>query len=103
MAWVAEAEGLRERYSASAPATCGEAMDVPLMVVVLPFFEVESTLTPGADRSISVPTLLQEALTLFESCAATVSTDGSLAGEWSFASPLSLPAATATATLAATI
>ena len=51
------AEGLRARYTAAAPATCGEAMDVPEYVAdadadVMP---AESTSTPGAKRSTSEP------------------------------------------------
>ena len=44
------AVGLALRKSAAAPATCGEAMDVPLIDVldVLPEFDAEVMLEPGA-------------------------------------------------------
>ena len=48
-------------YSAAAPAACGEAMLVPLMVLYPPSFHVERMHTPGAAISISEPSLLKVA------------------------------------------
>ncbi len=44
-----------ERYRAAPPAPCGEAMEVPLIVVVPPPFLVERMLTPGAQMSTQEP------------------------------------------------
>ena len=41
----------RDRYNATVPATCGDAIDVPLNVLVVVPLYVESTLTPGARMS----------------------------------------------------
>ena len=51
------AVGFTLRYSAATPATCGEAMDVPLIVfvaVVLVFHD-DVMLEPGAKMSTHVP------------------------------------------------
>lgn len=50
-----EAPVLFERKSAPAPAPCGEAMEVPDIVVVPPPRRVERMLTPGAQRSTQDP------------------------------------------------
>ena len=42
---------LLDRYSAAVPATCGDAIDVPLNVLVVVPLYVDSTLTPGASMS----------------------------------------------------
>jgi hypothetical protein len=46
-----------ERYRAATPATCGVAIDVPLMVLVAVslVFHVEVMLEPGAKTSTQVP------------------------------------------------
>src|SRR5690242_8809845 len=51
------AVGLAARYSAAAPATCGVAIDVPLIVFVAVVLEYQSEvmLTPGAKMSTQVP------------------------------------------------
>ena len=66
--------------SAATPATCGQAMLVPLIVVVPPPSLSDSTLTPGAQRSTSGPRLLNGAMTLEESMAETAMTFRYLAG-----------------------
>ncbi len=52
-----EALGFAERYSAAAPAVCGVAIDVPLIVfvAVVDEYQSEVMLTPGAKRSTQVP------------------------------------------------
>jgi hypothetical protein len=50
---------LLDRYSATAPATCGLDMDVPLIVLYPPPFQVERMHTPGAVRSTLPPWLLK--------------------------------------------
>ena len=44
------ADGLLARYSAAAPATCGDAIEVPLMVLVavLLVYHAEVMFEPGA-------------------------------------------------------
>jgi hypothetical protein len=51
------AAGTEERYRAAAPATCGAAMDVPLMVAVAVAEEIpaETMEEPGANRSRQSP------------------------------------------------
>jgi hypothetical protein len=50
-----EAPGCVASYNAAAPATCGAAILVPLMVAyVLPLY-VEYMLTPGAAKSTTDP------------------------------------------------
>ena len=51
------AAGLACRYSAAAPATCGEAIDVPLIVfvAVLLVYQADVMLEPGAKMSTHVP------------------------------------------------
>ena len=47
---------------ATAPATCGHAMDVPLQAAVSPPVTVDNTSTPGANRSTQRPKLVKEAV-----------------------------------------
>jgi len=86
--------------SAAAPATCGEAIDVPdsSSVAVSPVYQSETMSTPGANRSTHEPRLENEARLSSRPDAATVSAAGSRAGEDSQASSSSLPAATVTLT-----
>ena len=51
------AVGLRPRYTAAAPATCGDAIDVPLMVRVelVPLNQPPVIKDPGALISTQVP------------------------------------------------
>src|SRR5216684_6623679 len=60
--------------TAATPATCGQAMLVPLITVVPPPSLSDSTLTPGAHISTSGPRLLKGAITLAESIAETAMT-----------------------------
>ena len=50
-----DAHGLAARNAAATPATCGEAIDVPLMVVVPPVSQSDVMLAPGANRSTQEP------------------------------------------------
>ena len=51
------AAGFAARTSAAAPATCGGAIDVPLMVLVAVsfVFQAEVMAEPGAKMSVQVP------------------------------------------------
>src|SRR5829696_802732 len=53
--WAGVELGLFALYSAAAPVTCGVAIDVPLIVLYPPPFQVDRMHTPGAMRSTSVP------------------------------------------------
>ena len=52
-----DAAGLPCRYSAATPATCGVAIDVPLIVFVAvsDVYHADVMLEPGAKRSRQVP------------------------------------------------
>jgi len=54
---AADAEGFVWRYSASAPATCGDAIDVPLIVfvAVVDVYQADVMLEPGAKTSRQEP------------------------------------------------
>src|SRR5688500_4360655 len=92
--------GFADSRSAAAPATCGAAMEVPLMVAfaVVELMPADAMPAPGAYRSTQGPKLEKEACRSEESLAATVKTSGTRAGELSQASTMELPAATATET-----
>ena len=69
---------------------------------MLPLFALsESTLTPGAEISISSPKLEKEARTSRKSTADTAITESRLAGLWALTSPLLFPAAAMLSTPAA--
>ena len=55
--WLAVNDGLAASTRAAAPATCGEAIDVPLIVLVAVFDEYQSEVMdePGAKMSRQVP------------------------------------------------
>jgi hypothetical protein len=55
--WAGVRDGLVESTSAAAPATCGDAIDVPLIVLVAVFDEDQSEVMdePGAKMSRQVP------------------------------------------------
>ena len=55
------ASGYIDMYKAAAPATCGEAMEVPLILLYPPSFQVDRMQTPGAMMSTSAPKLLKSA------------------------------------------
>lgn len=66
------------------PATCGEAMLVPLMMLVAESLSIQalSTLTPGAKMSTMVPKLEKEAMmSLLALMAPTVMAEVAEAGE----------------------
>jgi len=85
---------------AAAPATWGQAMDVPLLDVTALLLETPADLmlTPGAKMSMQLPQLLKLALASLLDVAATVMADGANAGEYWHASAFELPAATTTVT-----
>ena len=54
--WPVRAEGAPCRTRAATPATCGVAIDVPLIVLVAGrVVHAEVMLEPGANRSTQVP------------------------------------------------
>ena len=96
--------GFADRYTAAAPATCGEAIDVPLIVAVAVVLVMYADVMddPGALMSTHVPQFEKEDLASVLVVEATVMAVGVLAGERSHASVFSFPAATAYVTPAAT-
>src|SRR5262245_57066743 len=86
------------------PATCGVAMEVPLIVLLSasPVFQDEVMLWPGAKMSTHPPKLENEARASVLVVAPTVMASAARAGEVLHASLLSLPAAIAYTTPAAT-
>jgi hypothetical protein len=88
---------LADRISAATPAACGEAIDVPLMVLVAVFDPIHDEVmpTPGANRSRQLPKLLNEARASFCPVAPRVIAAGVRAGEKLHALALLLPAAMA--------
>jgi len=61
--WAGVADGLLCRYAAAAPATCGAAIDVPLIdvTVALEPIQDDMMLWPGAKTSTHVPQLENDA------------------------------------------
>ena len=53
--WAAFQPGFDSRISAATPATCGDAIDVPLQDCVPPPMIVEVIPDPGAKMSVQVP------------------------------------------------
>src|SRR5919198_5699255 len=92
-----EALGLADRYSAAAPATCGVAIEVPLIVLVAVSLvsQDEVMLTPGAKMSVQVPKLENDARASVLSLALTVIASATRAGVKLQASALELPDAIA--------
>ena len=92
-----EAPGLPCRYSAATPATCGAAIDVPLMVLVavLLVYHDEVMDEPGAKMSRHVPKFEYEARESVVVVAPTVIAAGVRAGENLQASRFEFPAAMA--------
>ncbi len=68
-------------YNAIRPATCGLAIDVPLMVFLPELSHVEVMPAPGAYSSTQLPTLVNPARPSVLLDAATVSTPLADAGE----------------------
>src|SRR6266511_45284 len=89
--------GLTAATRAAAPATCGVAIEVPLMVLVAVSLVIqdEVMLTPGAKMSTQVPKLENEARLSLMSVAPTVIAAGTRAGLKLQALALLLPAAMA--------
>lgn len=101
--WAAVAVGFTWRYNAMVPATCGVAMDVPLIVFVAVFelYHADVMFTPGALMSTQLPKLENDANPSLMSVAPTVIALGSLDGDELHAFAVLLPAATAYTTPAA--
>src|SRR5947207_3470668 len=94
------ANGSVSRYWATTPATWGDAMDVPLIVLMAVLLPIQAAVmpTPGANRSTHCPQLENVAFVSVLSEAATVNAAGALAGDTLHASLLSFPAATTNVT-----
>ena len=90
-----------DRYAAAAPATCGHAMLVPLIVLVASSSPIQADFTsePGAKMSTHAPKLEKPLLASSRAVAPTVMAVGAFAGEYPHASSLALPAATTTVML----
>src|SRR6185503_4778777 len=86
-----------ERYRAATPATCGVAIDVPLIVLVAVslVFHVEVMLEPGAKTSTQVPKFENDERASVVVVDPTVSAVATRAGEELQAFALLLPAAIA--------
>src|SRR6476469_316861 len=89
------AVGWSARYRAAAPATCGVAIDVPLIVFVPPLSQSDVMFTPGAKMSVQVPKFENEARASLVAVALTVIASGTRAGEKPQASAFELPDAIA--------
>jgi hypothetical protein len=91
---------LAARINAAAPATCGEAIEVPLIVLsaVLLVYQAEVIDEPGANKSRQLPKFEYVARASTLVVAPTVIALGSRAGDERQASALLLPAATTTVT-----
>src|SRR5688572_20558671 len=87
-------------YSAATPATCGDAMDVPLIVfvAVLDVCQADVMDEPGAYTCAQLPQFEKDDLASLLVEDITLVTADALAGEKLQALALELPAATATKT-----
>src|ERR1043165_43241 len=85
---------------ATAPAACGAAIDVPLIVLTAVSLVSQSDRidTPGAYQSTHGPRFDHAGASSLRSIAATVITCGRSAGDDAHAAPPSLPGATVSAT-----
>ena len=99
---VDEADGFACLYSAAAPATCGEAIEVPLNVAraVFEVIQADTMLEPGAKISRHVPKFENEERASVVVVEPTVIALAARAGDELHALVLLLPAATAIVTLA---
>ena len=90
-------DGFADSASAAAPATCGDAIEVPLMVLVAEFppIQAEVMLLPGAKMSTQLPKFEKDERASFWVVEPTVIASGVRAGEPLHALALSLPAARA--------
>src|SRR5688500_5026960 len=84
------------RYSAAMPATCGLAIDVPLMVLVadVVVYQALVMLLPGANTSTQLPQLLNDERASVFVVLPTVMALGARDGDTLQAFWFSLPAAT---------
>jgi hypothetical protein len=100
-----DADGLPWRYSAATPAACGDAIDVPEMVLVavLEVYQADVMLLPGANTSTQLPKLENEERASVFVVEPVVSAEGARAGETLQAFWFSFPAATTTVTPAVVI
>ena len=89
--------GVAPRISAAAPATCGAAIDVPLIVLVAVSLVIQAEVMfwPGAKMSVQVPKLENEARASVLVVAPTVIASATRAGVKLHALALELPAAIA--------
>ena len=80
---AADEVGFSWRYSAAAPATCGDAIDVPpiVAVAVLLVHQADVIPLPGPKMSRHVPMFENDALASLIVVAPTVIADAALAGE----------------------
>ena len=97
--WTAagEAVGWDWRYKAATPAVCGDAMLVPLIVLVAESLEAQADVMdcPGANQSMHEPQFENEAFASVMVLAPLVMASGTRAGlNWQ-AGAFELPAATA--------
>ena len=99
---VDEAEGFACLYKAATPATCGEAIEVPLSVAVAVSDENhdDKIPEPGANRSRHVPKFENDERASVVVVEPTVIAFAARAGDSLHALALLLPAATAMVTLA---
>ena len=97
------APGFCWRYNATAPVTCGVAIDVPLMVFVAVLLPIHADVmpTPGALMCTQLPKFEKNANRSEMSVAPTVMPFGTLDGDDWHASAVLFPAATAKTTPAA--
>ena len=81
--WAGVRVGVALRIRAAAPATCGAAIEVPLIVLVAvsPVLQAEVMFWPGAKMSVQVPQLENEARASVFVEALTVIASGVRAGE----------------------
>src|SRR5688500_6316251 len=97
---AAEADGFACLYRAATPATCGEAIEVPLSVAVAVFdvYQAERMEEPGAKRPRQVPKLENDERASVLVVEPTVMAFTARAGDELQAFVLLLPAATTMAT-----
>ena len=78
------------RYSAAAPATCGDAIEVPLIVFVAVSEEYQAEVMPdpGAKRSTQLPMFENDERASLEVLAPTVRAAGTRPGDSAHASAL---------------
>src|SRR5258708_27264117 len=97
MACAGVAEGFDCKYNATAPATCGVAIEVPLIVFVAVLLPIHADVmfTPGALIFTQLPKLEKYANASLMSVAPTVMALGVLDGDSLQALAALLPAATA--------